>query len=246
MKVLKTLLKIFILLTAAVYLVIAITKINTLDERDECRGLDIQILDDQQTGFVNENEVRELLVAKKLFPEGKALKDVNLAQLESVLVVSPYIDKTLCYKTAEQTVMIKVTPRIPVLHVLNAAGEDFYIDNKGGIMPRGHHTIDLPVMTGNVQRATAGSLYASFGNLLAKDAYWRNFIEEIYVTGKGELELTPQAGQHTILLGDTSNLTDKLHRMKVFYAEGLPKTGWNRYSTISLKYDNQVICTKAN
>jgi len=246
MKVFKTLVKILILLAAAVYLVIAVTKISTVDERDECRGLDIQILDEQQTGFINENEVRELLVAKKLFPEGKAMNGINLAQLESVLVVSPYIDKSLCYKTAEQTVMIKVTPRIPVLHVLNTAGEDFYIDNKGGVMPRGHHTIDLPVVTGNVQRATAGPLYASFGNLLAKDKYWRERIEEIHVTSKGELELTPHAGQHTILLGDTSDLAEKLYRMKVFYAEGLPKAGWNRYSTINVKYANQVICTKAN
>jgi len=32
--------------------------------------------------------------------------------------------------------------------------------------------------------------------------------------------------------------------MKEFYTEGLNKVGWNKYSQISLKYNNQIICKK--
>jgi len=242
----KTFLKVSILLGVAAYLVFALTTFNRTEEVHACQGLNIVVNDEQGTNFINENEVRELLVNKKVFPEGKAIKDIDLAQLESVLVVSPYIDKALCYATADDKVTIQVTPRIPVMHVLNASGEDFYIDNCGGTMPRGHHVIDLIVMTGHVKRSTAGALYTPLALTLSRDSFWNSRVQEVYVTETGDIELTPSVGNHTIILGDTSKLEDKLSRMKTFYTEGLDKAGWNKYKTISLKYDDQVICTRRN
>lgn len=244
MKVFKTFLKVAILLAAVAYFIFALTKINKLEETQVCSGLDIVVNDPDSTNFINENEVREILVANQLFPEGKTLASIDLKQLEKVLSASPYIDKTLCYQTAEGRITMQVTPRIPVLHVLNNAGEDFYIDNMGGIMPRGHHHINLIVLTGNVEKKTAGKLYAGMGIALGKDEFWNQQIQEIHVNGRGELEITPRVGDHIILLGDTSALQEKLNRMRIFYTEGLDKAGWNQYKHINLKYKDQVICTK--
>ncbi|MCR5819345.1 MAG: cell division protein FtsQ/DivIB [Bacteroidaceae bacterium] len=241
---LKVMVKIIILFGVAAYLVFALVLRGERGQEKVCTGLDVIINDELNTGFINENEVREMLVAKKLFPEGRSLSEVDLEQLEKVLTASPYIDAALCYQTAEGRVTIQVTPRHPVLHVINDHGDDFYIDNFGETMPRGHHVIDLIVMTGNVPRAKAGKLYSQLGTRLEDDEFWNQQIEEIHVTSEGELELTPRIGQHLILLGDTSNIDDKLSRMRIFYEQGLNKAGWNRYKTISLKYANQVICTK--
>ena len=240
----KTLLKIIILLGVASYFVFALTTLNRPKQELDCKGLDIVVNDEQHTDFVNENEIRELLVKKKIFPEGRALKDIDLAEMESVLVASPYIDQALCYTTTEGKVTIQVTPRIPIMHVFNTAGEDFYIDNVGGTMPRAHHVIDLLVMTGYVQRATAGALYAPLAMKLNADPYWRDQIQEVHVDAAGEISLTPRIGEHLIILGDTSDIEDKLSRMKIFQTEGLDKAGWNLYKTISVKYAGQVIATK--
>lgn len=240
----KTIIKILILFGVGAYLIFALTMMKKPEGSQECTGMAIVVHDEQQTGFVNENEVRELLVNKKIFPEGQPLDDIDLAQLESVLVASPYIDEALCYKASDGKLSVQITPRRPVLHVLNDAGDDFYIDNKGATMPRGHHQIDLIVMTGRVPRKTAGRLYSQLGVTLSEDTFWNKQIEEIHVTPGGELQLTPRVGEHIIILGDTSKLDDKLHRMRTFYTEGLNKAGWNLYKTIVLKYDDQVICTK--
>lgn len=244
MKVLKTFLKAAFLLAAIAYLIFALTTIDKPKEGQVCHGLDIHVIDPDSSSFINENEVRELLVSHKLFPEGKAMEDIDLAQLTSVLTSSPYIEDALCYLTADGRITIQVTPRVPVLHVINAAGEDFYIDRAGHTMPRGHHRADLIVMTGHVNRATAGALYTPMGIALGKDTFWNQQIEEIHVTEAGELEITPRVGDHIIQLGDTSDLSDKLSRMRQFYTEGLDKVGWNRYKTINLKFKNQVIATR--
>ena len=242
--VFKTAIKVAILLGVMAYFIFALTTFNRPAQELVCKGLDIVVNDEQHTNFINENEIRELLVKKNLYPEGQALDAVDLVQLESVLVASPYIDQALCYTTSDDKVALQVTPRVPILHVLNDAGEDFYVDNRGGTMPRGHHVIDLLVMTGHVKRSTAGALYAPLARTILSDPYWHDQIEEIHVDAHGELSLTPYVGNHIILLGDTSDIEDKLCRMRLFQDEGLDKAGWNRYKTISLKYDNQVVATR--
>ena len=242
--VIKTIFKLLVFIGLAGYLIYALVHFNRQEQAMECTGLDIVINDEQCTDFINENEIRELLVSKKLFPEGKLLEEVDLTSMEKELTGSPYIDEALCFKTAEGRIVIRVTPRVPVLHVLNSDGEDFYIDNRGGIMPRGYHTIDLLVMTGNVPKKTAGPLYAELGKRLGSDAYWNQQIQEIHIRPDGEIEFTPIVGDFIVVLGDTSNLDDKLQRLRTFYTEGLDKAGWNRYKIINLKFDGQVIGVK--
>ena len=59
-----------------------------------------------------------------------------------------------------------------------------------------------------------------------------------------------QAAADTIVaeheLGSVEGFQEKLDRLRIFYREGLEQVGWNKYSTISLAYDGQVVCTKAN
>ena len=240
----KTLLKILILLGVVAYLIFALVTFSRPADGQDCTGLDIVIEDNHGTGFVGENEVREWLVSHNKFPEGEKLTDIDLAQMEQVLEKNPYIDRALCYTTAEDKVVIRITPRIPLLHVINQKGEDFYIDNQGGTMPRGHHTLNLIVVTGNVPSSTAGALYSPMARVITEDSLWSRQIQEIHVDADGEIWLTPEGAIHIVLLGDTSNIADKLARLAVFYNEGLNKAGWNIYKTISLKYDNQVIATK--
>ncbi|MFM9007627.1 MAG: cell division protein FtsQ, partial [Bacteroidota bacterium] len=78
------------------------------------------------------------------------------------------------------------------------------------------------------------------------DTFWSANTEQLYVNENQELELIPRLGQHRILLGDTTDLSDKLERMRIFYLQGLNKTGWDKYELINLKYKNQVVCTKRN
>ena len=47
------------------------------------------------------------------------------------------------------------------------------------------------------------------------------------------------------MIGDAEDLDKKLYKLRLFYAEGLNKTGWNEYKVINLKYANQVVCTKS-
>ncbi|MCC7233328.1 MAG: cell division protein FtsQ, partial [Bacteroidia bacterium] len=81
-------------------------------------------------------------------------------------------------------------------------------------------------------------------DFLQNHPFWEAQIEQIYVNEKGELELIPRVGSHSVLIGEGKDLEKKFENLFLFYKEGLNKTGWNQYSIINLKYENQVVCTK--
>lgn len=76
------------------------------------------------------------------------------------------------------------------------------------------------------------------------DKFWKAQISQVFVNENNEIELIPRIGNHTIVFGSTENMDEKLDKLLIFYKKGLNNTGWNNYSTINLKYKNQVVCTK--
>lgn len=81
---------------------------------------------------------------------------------------------------------------------------------------------------------------------LDRDTFWNSQTEQIFVNDARELEIIPRIGNHRIILGNSNGLEEKFHRLYIFYTRGLKSTGWNNYSVINLKYQNQVVCTKLN
>ena len=49
---------------------------------------------------------------------------------------------------------------------------------------------------------------------------------------------------HRIVLGSFADFEEKLDNLRLFYEKAIPKVGWEKYSIISLKYKDQIVCTK--
>ena len=67
----------------------------------------------------------------------------------------------------------------------------------------------------------------------------------ILTLADGSIEIVPRVGEHIIYLGRPINMENKLTRLEKFYRYGLSKAGWNKYSYISIEFDNQIICKKS-
>ncbi len=88
----------------------------------------------------------------------------------------------------------------------------------------------------------------NFVGWIDEDSFWGAEIVQIVAqttpSGALELELVPRSGNHTILFGDINNVEQKFEKLMRFYKEGLNSRGWDNYSTINIKYDGQVVCSK--
>lgn len=242
----KTLL-LSVLILVGVYLLLAVTAFNSKSGDQTCEGMELIIRDSINAGFVTQQEITALLKKNNLYPVGKRMDEVVSGDVEDILANHPLINEIECYKTPNGKLNIEVTQRMPILRIINRNGENYYIDNRGEIMPRDTKCIaHLAIATGYVDKQFAMNELYQFALFLQNNKFWNAQIEQMNVLRGKEVELVPRVGDHIIFLGKLDDFEKKLSRVKEFYRKGLNKVGWNKYSRINVEFGNQIICTKAN
>ena len=207
--------------------------------------MELVIKDTAYAGFITKEELKGILQQKGIYPIGKKMERISTKSLERELSKHPLIDEAECYKTPSGKVCVEVTQRIPILRVMSANGQNYYLDNKGTIMPPEAKCVaHRVIVTGNVEKSFAMKDLYKFGVFLHNNKFWDAQIEQIHVLPSKDVELVPRVGDHIVYLGKLDQFEDKLDRLKVFYKKALNEVGWNKYSRISLEFNNQIICTK--
>lgn len=88
----------------------------------------------------------------------------------------------------------------------------------------------------------------NFVRQVEDDGFWSAEIVQIVASsassGAMELVLVPRSGDFRIVFGEIGDAERKFDKLMRFYRDGLGRIGWNRYGTINLKYNNQVVCTE--
>ena len=241
----KRILLSIVLLLVLAYLIVAVTAFNRKPAGQVCRDVELVIKDTVYAGFITKKEVAGILQQKGIYPIGKKMERISTKSLERELSKHPLIDEAECYKTPSGKVCVEVTQRIPILRVMSANGQNYYLDNKGTVMPPEANCVaHRVIVTGNVEKSFAMRDLYKFGVFLQKNSFWNAQIEQIHVLPDKNIELVPRVGDHVIYLGKLDDFERKLKRVKVFYEKGLNKVGWNKYSRISVEFGNQIICTK--
>lgn len=226
------------------YLIFSIFAFTYRSHEQVCRGVFVEISDSASLRFISEREIIRLLDRENLNPVGSTMKNIRLDGLESLLRKQPRIKRAECFKTPNGKVGIVIMQREPVLRVMTG-GQGFYIDSDGEIMPvSNEYTAYVPIATGSISVNLAKNGLYDFAMFLRKHKFWNAQVEQIYVDGNEEIELVPRVGDHVILLGSLENYEYKLEKLYSVYKNGFSRTGWNKYRTINLKFDNQVVCVK--
>lgn len=254
MSTLKKVLLSVCMLLLTTYLCLAFTVINRTPLAGEvCADLVVNLTngDSDSISSLGRKELDALLKKNGVYPVGKVLDSVNTAKLEDVIGKHPLVEKVDCYKTPSGKIGIDIHQRVPILRVIAANGENYYVDSNGSIMPlqavrRGNPkaSYHLPVVTGRVEKAFAAKQLHDFALFLHSNSFWNAQIEQINVLQGNRIELVPRVGDHIIYLGAIDQYERKLSRLKEFYSKALNKVGWTKYSRINVEFANQIICTK--
>ena len=232
-----------------------------------CTGIVINMDGDRGHEFVDNADILSLINSKGKI-EGKPIGAINTSLLEKIILTNPFVESVEVYSAIGGKLHIDLVQRNPIVRIVNQNDEQFYIDETGTFMPvSDRYTPPALVANGYIfntyaemkvgYKFTTGDTTATqiprvidqvyaLAKFIEADTFWSANTEQIYVNEHQELELVPRFGDHTVLVGDTSLLTDKFHRLMVFYRDGLNKTGWNNYNMINLKFKGQVVCTKKN
>ena len=209
-----------------------------------CRGVDLHITDSLHFDLIDEEMVLGVLQEHSIDPVGLPLDEIDPEKIEATLLMHPLVGKVQCYKTGGDLLRINLSSKVPLVRVMNNRGQDFYVDSKGEILTQRSLAVQLPVATGYIDRQFAADELLQVVRVLDRSEFWKAQVEQINVTKDRQIELVPRVGDHLLILGTADNIEEKLERLMNFYEKGLDNVGWNKYRSISVAYDGQVVCKK--
>lgn len=214
--------------------------------------VEVKILDQNGDFFTDQLEVLNLLNAENTdYVLGLSVKDLNLKVLESRVEKHPFINEAQVYRDIKGNLIVKVEQAQPVARILNRNGKDQYIDKNGTLLPTtSRHTARVPIVEmerkfswqHNISETEYGREVLDLLNYIDQDEFWRAQIAQVVIHKDGELTMLPQVTKQEILFGRPAGHEGKFKKLKVFYKEILPNKGWNTYSLVNLKFENQIVC----
>ncbi|SHE49945.1 cell division protein FtsQ/DivIB [Chryseobacterium vrystaatense] len=188
--------------------------------------------------FIDEKDIREIV--KKENPSGK-VGDLNIPTLEKKINSLPAVDSANVYLNLNGKLYLDIKQRVPVFR-LNKEGRDFYVDEKGTEFPISR-TYSHPCMlvTGDVKPDEYEKL-AELVEKIDKDDFSKKFFIGISKS-KGDYNLLTSDGNYKVEIGDLDNIEFKVKGLKTFVEKYLVFQDPQKYSMVSVKYQNQIVTT---
>ena len=236
-----------ILVSVAVlgYLIFAAVSSQKTMKDTVCSGFEVVIKDSVDSEFIKPEDVIQFVKKKGLYPVGKPFGEINTLAIRDSILINKLVRKADVYTTPGGAIVTNIYQRKPVLRVISITKGSYYIDNNREKMPVSQNsTIYIPLATGAITDEFAQNELYDFAMFLNDNPDWDAWIEQIVVKGDQKVELIPRVGDFRIVIGELENYNEKLNKFKLFVEKGLNVVGWNRYNTINLEYDGQVVCTK--
>lgn len=221
------------------------------------QDIDISIvpLKGEDSTLINEKDVLETL--QNSFAEsllGSELGQINVQRIERVLEKNAFVKAVNAYLDAKNVINISIEQRKPIIRVQDVEGRDYYLDAIGSYMPTSkHYTARVLVVTGYVtpfipdfrtKKENGLNEVFQLVTMLKADPFYDALIEQLHVSQERDIILVPKLGRQKILFGKYRKEASKLKRLKIFYKQGLPYEGWEKYKQIDVRFDNQIVCKK--
>lgn len=215
----------------------------------------VRILIPGADNFIEREEIDAILKQSQGELIGRRLEEINLAEIENRIKANPYIAYAKVYAEMNGVIQIEIKQRQPLLRIINAANQDFYVDKDGLKMPvSSNFTANVLVANGDIAEHFSGRL-DTLTSQVAQDLYrtalyikddtlWDAQIEQMFVNPRKDIELIPRVGNHRIILGNADSIDVKMDNLVAFYKQAMPKVGWDTYKTINIKYTNQIVCER--
>ena len=221
-----------------------------LSER-KVSGIEIEIMNNQDFYLIDQFEIQALLDKEQSVVLGTNFDQVDIKLLERQVEENPFVAEIDIFMSVTGVLGAKVSQAQPIGRLMSSRGPDQYIDVTGKLLPMNtDYTARVPLISfaeypqweSNLGENDLGKQLMEFLIFINKDELWKAQIAQLVVSEENELTLWPQMTKQLILFGPADEIEEKFKKLKLFYKEVLPKKGWNTYSSINLKYKNQLVC----
>ncbi len=230
-----------------VYMLLTMGYISKEMNQRTCVGYKIDIKNMDDGNFIDKEDIQKMLQAIQGKVEGENLESIPTENMELQLKKNPWLLNAECYKTVDNHIKINVWQRTPVVRYING-NKNFYMDEQGFKMPPSMYNVAyVPVVSGMFPDSLLQRQLLSLVAYIDDDKFLSAQIQQLYINNNREFVLIPRAGNQEIVFGEaisSEKIEKKFNKLIKLYQEEFAANGWNRYRSIDLRFDNQVICTK--
>ncbi len=249
------------LFAIAIVMLLAFTSQENVNRACELPTINIDSSNGHE--FIRAKDILQMMKDIGYNYESISLGAVNCKDIEHRILGMTGVANAEVYKSLSGSIKVDIIQRNPICRIWNKNGVNFYLDDKGCAMPiTPHYTARVVVVNGHINEPMLKTsvLDPNFGdsllqslkldniyqlvNHIEQDDFLKAQIVQVYVNKDGEYELVPRVGNHRIMFGKVEDIENKFKKLKVFYEKGIQPEEFNLYDTITLKYKNQIICSK--
>ena len=243
-------------------IMVLLSFINAEKKKITCKSFDVVIEYNDSDPMISPDYVEKIVYSDFDSLIGRKLSEIDLVSIEKRVNEIPFVQSAEVYTSLFGNMKIKAVQRQPILRVINSKNKSFYIDKTGAAVPvRSGFSCRTVVASGNIRlnysdlenvnegkpkdadKNLINDLY-TLANYINGNEFLKAQIEQVYVNKSKEFELVPKVGRQVIYFGGIDNMEKKFGNLIAFYDKAINKKGWDKYKTINLKFENQVVCAK--
>lgn len=201
------------------------------------------VLDENDAPFLNQQMVNKLLIQNNETLVNQAKTKVNLYRLENGLLKNPYVENAVVFLSIDGTLKSVIKQREPIMRIINEF-ESYYIDKKGVKVPVSNHfSARVPLVSG-IKNEDDITEVTSLMQVILEDDFLHKEIVGIYKSADGEYQFSVRSGDYKIDFGKLEDVNIKFKKLKAFYNVAFKDESIKDYKKITIKYNNQVVCSK--
>lgn len=203
--------------------------------------------------FISEQDVKNmLLTGRHIELTQMPLSKLDVKAMERILQANPWVQEAQVYVDNNRTLQVHVTQRTPLARLFDQTGNSYYLDAalqamplSTGYVPYASVVTNVPLLRDDsASKALKGQIVALV-QYIEKDNFWNAQISQIMLTDDRAFELVPVLGKQRIVFGDTAQMDRKFHNLFAFYTKVLNRVGWDKYDTLDLRFEGQVVAAPA-
>lgn len=221
--------------------------IAAIKKRDDkvCKGVNVVIVNAGTHLFADKSDIRGMIKYMNVPVEGAPISEIDLRAMETALEKNAWIQNAELFFDNNEVLQVRVAEREPVARIFTTAGKTYYIDDELVQLPlSSRFSARVPVFTNCPLDSAVLQQVKLVGDFIRRNDFWMAQVAQVDYAGANKFEIIPTVGDHRIMLGDAEELEAKFDKLYIFYKEVLAKTGWNRYTTIDIRFRDQVVATK--
>lgn len=193
---------------------------------------------DPKVYFIDEADIRNIV--KKHVPS-RRVGDLEIPKLEKELRELPAVDSANVYLDLNGKLHLNIRQRVPLFRY-SYRDKNFYVDHRGVEFPISkNYSHPAMLVTGDIDKEEYPKIIELI-NKIEQDDFSKKFFIGISKV-RGSYNLLTSEGFYKVEIGDLENIDFKIKGFKTFAEKHLVYQNPEKYTKISVRYDNQIVTT---